>query len=83
MPGLRIGLLFSTAILLLVFSGWYERAQMELNAKTPAWLLIVGVLLLTCFCSVFYQKFQWEQQEQQYQELLARRNIQEPESKAP
>lgn len=83
MPGLRVGLFLSSAILVLVFSGWYERAQMELNTKTPAWILIVGVLILTCFCSIFYQKFLWEQQEQAYQELLARKSEKEPEIKAP
>lgn len=73
MPGLRIGFILSAAILLLVYSGWYERAQMQFHAKTPAWLLIVGVILITCFCSIFYQKFKWEQQEQQYLEFIARR----------
>ncbi len=73
MPGLRLGFMLSAAILLLVYSGWYERAQMQFNTKTPAWVLIVGILLITCFCSIFYQKFKWEQQEQQYLEFIARR----------
>jgi high-affinity Fe2+/Pb2+ permease len=78
LPGIRVGFLISSAILALVFSGWYERAQMQFHAKTPAWLLILAIMLLTTFCGIFIGKFKWEQLEQQYRELLER---QQSESK--
>jgi F0F1-type ATP synthase assembly protein I len=70
--GLPLGLSFSAAILVCVFSGWYTRAMMELSTDVSPVLLIIAVLLIAITCSIFSQKQKWEMNEQSYLELLAK-----------
>jgi len=70
--GLPLGLSFSAAILICVFSGWYKRAMMELSTDVSPVLLIITVLLIAVMYSIFSQKQKWEMNEQSYLELLAK-----------
>jgi hypothetical protein len=55
-------------------SGWYKRAQMEANSEDfNPMVLMVALLLIVGFTAIFYQRHRWDQYEQRYRELLARR----------
>ncbi|HEY4109505.1 hypothetical protein [Puia sp.] len=73
--GVPLGLLFAVPILLSLTSGWYKRANMEANSPdfNPR-VLFVALLLIVGFTSIFWQRHKWDQYEQRYQELLARRS---------
>src|ERR1700735_744880 len=72
--GIPIGLLFVIPIVINFSSGWYRRADMEANSPdfNPL-VLLVALLLIVGFTAIFYQRHQWDQYEQHYRELLARR----------
>ncbi len=74
--GMSAGLSISAAIILIVISGWYERANMVANSKMSAMVFAIALLLITVFMAWLYRNFQWEQKEQQYLELLAKRKKQ-------
>ena len=72
--GIPIGLLFVIPIVINLSSGWYKRADMEANsADFDPRVLFVALLLIVGFTSIFWQRHQWDQYEQRYRELLARR----------
>ncbi len=78
--GLPAGVLFAMAIFVTLISGWYKRAIMVLNAypsiKSLIIVLLVGILLIVVFISVFSVKVKWERNEQRYRELIARSEAQ-------
>ena len=67
--GLPIGLLIGIGILLNYVSGWYTRATMVANSQSTPIVLILAIILIIVFCSVFYKRFRWEMNEQRYLEL--------------
>ncbi|HEY4336146.1 MAG TPA: hypothetical protein VGM89_09620 [Puia sp.] len=72
--GVPIGLLFVIPIVINLSSGWYKRATMEANSGDfDPRVLFVALLLIVGFTSIFWQRHQWDQYEQRYRELLARR----------
>jgi hypothetical protein len=72
--GIPAGLLIVIPIVLSLVSGWYKRANMEANSEdfNPG-VLLVALLLIVGFTAIFWQRHQWDQYEQRYRELLARR----------
>jgi hypothetical protein len=81
--GIPVGLLFVIPIVINFSSGWYRRADME--AHSPDFnpmVLFVALLLIVAFTAIFYQRHQWDQYEQHYQELRARLQKEESASKA-
>src|SRR5579863_6634860 len=72
--GIPIGLLFVIPIVINFSSGWYSRADMEAHSAdfNPV-VLLIALLLIVGFTAIFYQRHQWDQYEQHYRELLARR----------
>lgn len=71
--GLPVGLLLGGVIAFNFYSGWYKRADYMINAQFNPVVLIVALLIIAVFTAVFYKKFQWEQREQKYQELLIKK----------
>jgi len=73
--GIPIGLLFVIPITINFASGWDKRAQMEANNQefNPI-VLLIALLLIVGFTAIFYQRHQWDQYEQRYRELLARKD---------
>lgn len=67
--GLPLGLLISIGIILNVVSGWYERAIMAANSQSTPIVLIIAIILITIFCSIFFKRHKWEMNEQRYLEL--------------
>jgi hypothetical protein len=75
--GIPLGLLFVIPTVISLTSGWYKRAEMEANSPDfNPMVLFVALLLIVGFTAIFYQRWQWDQYEQRYRELLVRR---EPE----
>jgi amino acid transporter len=82
--GLPIGVLFAFLIFLNFISGWDKRASMMFNAYSSARsliiVLIIAILSIVVFISVFSVKIKWERNEQLYKELLAKK---EPDNTDP
>jgi hypothetical protein len=71
--GIPVGLLFVIPIIINFASGWYHRADMEANSSEfSPMVLFVALLLIVGFTAIFYQRHQWDQLEQRFQELRAR-----------
>jgi len=71
--GLPAGLLLAIGVVAAVATrGWYQLADMEANTQLNPTVLIIAILAIIIFVAIFYKKFQWEQKEQLYQELLSK-----------
>lgn len=73
--GLPIGLLIGIGILLNFVSGWYTRATMVANSQSTPLVLILAVIIIAVFCSIFYKRHQWEMNDQRYQELKIKKEL--------
>jgi hypothetical protein len=66
--GLPMGLVFALPVLLVViFHGWYK--NMIYISDSQIIVIIIGVLCVAIFFSIFRGKFKWEHNEQLYKEL--------------
>ena len=72
--GLPLGLLVGGIIAFNFYSGWNKQAEAVANSPqfNPI-VLIVALLIIAVFIAVFSKKFQWDQREQKYKELLAKK----------
>jgi hypothetical protein len=81
--GIPLALLFVIPITLNFFSGWYKRAAMVRD--TPDFnpgVLLLALVIIVVFIAIFSRKFKWEQNEQRYIELLAKKKrLEETENK--
>ena len=80
--GIPLALLFVVPITLNFFSGWYKRATMMRNTQdfNPG-VLLLALILIVVFIAIFSRKFRWEQNEQRYTELLAKKERMEKTEK--
>lgn len=74
--GLPFGVLFAVAMFLNFTSGWDKRVE-SITKTYPSFkslilVLIVAVLAIVVFISVFSVKVKWEKYEQRYKELISR-----------
>ena len=74
--GLPLGLLIGLGILLNFMSGWYTRATMVANSQSTPLVLIIAIIIIAFFCSIFYTRHRWEMNDQKYQELKIKKEIQ-------
>ena len=73
--GLPQAVVMVTAIFLNFFSGWYKRADMELRANSSLIVVvIIAIVLIAGFISIFSAKHQWEMNEQRYKEFLSKKD---------
>jgi Tfp pilus assembly protein PilN len=72
--GLPLGLLLGGIIAANFYSGWYKEADAIANGPrfNPV-VLVVALLLIAVFVGVFSKRFQWDQREQKYRELLTKK----------
>ncbi|MDO6430184.1 hypothetical protein Q4E93_06290 [Flavitalea sp. BT771] len=80
--GIPVGLAFAIPILVNLLSGWDVKALQETSVafkKSQVMVLMVALLLIIGFVAIFYQKYRWDQYEQRYRELLAKKE-KEPSS---
>jgi len=75
--GLPLGVLIVAAILINFFSGWDKRAQAVIK-KEPSIILtiLIAVLLIVVFITIFSVRHNWEMNEQRYRELLLKKDEQ-------
>ena len=71
--GLPLGLLFGFFIIMNFYAGWYKRADMIANSRFNPMVLYVAVVIIAVFFAIFSKKFQYDQLEQKYRELLAKK----------
>ncbi|MFY7901190.1 MAG: hypothetical protein ACOVNY_13460 [Chitinophagaceae bacterium] len=71
--GLSVGLGISLAIIIIIASGWYQRANMVVNSKLSAFVFLIALLGIVIFMGWLYKNYKWEMGEQQYLELLAKK----------
>lgn len=71
--GLPVGLLFGLFIIINFYSGWYKRADMIANSSFNPVVLYVAVIIIAVFFAIFSKKFQYDQSEQKYNELKAKK----------
>ena len=80
--GIPLALLFVIPIWINFFSGWYKRAAMISNTSDfSAGTLLLALILIVVFIAIFSRKFKWDQYEQRYIELLAKKQKQEENEK--
>ena len=80
--GIPVGLAFAIPILVNLLSGWDVKALQETSVafkRSQVLVLMVALLLIIGFVAIFYQKYKWDQYEQRYRELLAKK-AKEPSS---
>lgn len=75
--GLSSGFAIGVAILLTVYLGWYQRANMVLNSSLNPLLFLLAIIGISIFMAFMYRNYQWEQQEQRYLSILARKKLTE------
>ena len=73
--GLPLAVAIVAAIFINFFSGWYKRADMMLRTDSSLIIVVlVAIVLIVVFVSVFSAKHQWEMNEQRYREFLAKKD---------
>ena len=73
LSGFSKGIAIGMAIVLIVVSGWYTRANMEANSKLSTVVFVIALLGIAVFMAWLSQNYKWEQNEQQYLELMAKK----------
>jgi hypothetical protein len=72
--GLPLGVAVGAGIFVNLVSGWDKRASMVTNADPSLILvLLIALILIVLFISVFSVRHRWDINEQRYRELLAKR----------
>lgn len=76
--GLPLGLVLVIGIFINFLSGWYKRADMQfradLSTHTSGFIvLLLAAIGIIVFIVVFSARHRWDQQEQRYRELQARK----------
>ncbi len=72
--GLSSGIAIGVLVIIVIFSGWYQRATMVANSKMSITVLFLAITGISIFLAFIYQKFRWEMQDQRYQEIMAKKN---------
>ena len=74
--GLPFGVLFAVAMFLNFASGWDKRVEAITKTypsfKSLILVLLIALLAIVVFISVFSVKVKWEKHEQRYRELINR-----------
>jgi amino acid transporter len=81
--GLPLAVVLAATIFINFFSGllWYKKADVELRSQsqesqgTLILVVIIAMLAIVVFITVFSVRHKWEIHEQRYQELLAKRDL--------
>ena len=74
--GMPLAVVLVMAIFVNLFSGWYQRADMEMKKEQSSLILVLlaAALLIVAFVVVFSVRHRWDLNEQRYRELLNRRD---------
>jgi uncharacterized membrane protein YdbT with pleckstrin-like domain len=73
--GLPLGVMIAVALLANIVTGWHKRADMALqNSGSLILVILIAIIGIVVFMTIFSLRHQWDQQEQRYQELLLKSN---------
>lgn len=72
--GLPLGAVLGGAILVNVYSGWNKAGTVLQYNGELLLVLMAAILLIVIFIVVFSARHRWDMQEQQYRELLAKKD---------
>ena len=73
--GLPLGVTLGFSIFINLISGWDKRAFMIVNADPSLILvLLVAIIGIIVFISIFTVRHRWDLNEQRYRELIAKRD---------
>ena len=73
--GLPILSILAVAFFINFLSGWYTKADEELHQHSSMVLVIlIAVIAIVVFVSIFAARHKWEQNEADYQSLLKKKN---------
>ena len=73
--GLPLGVFLAAAIFINYFSGWYQRADMEIGISSSGVLVVlIGLVGIVVFIVVFSGRHRWEMNEQRYKELMTKKD---------
>ena len=68
--GLPMGVLIGAALFINFLSGWYKRADMEIRSDSSLVIVVlIGIIGIVVFITIFSARHKWEQNELHYQEL--------------
>jgi formate hydrogenlyase subunit 3/multisubunit Na+/H+ antiporter MnhD subunit len=68
--GLPLGVAMVLAIFINIFSGWNKRVEMIVRGDASSmYMVIIAVVAIVIFMTIFSSRYKWEQNEQRYQEL--------------
>jgi len=70
--GLSIGFAIGAGILLVIYLGWYERANMQVNTVFSPILFLLAIMGISIFMAFLYRNYQWETNEQRYLQINAK-----------
>ena len=73
LKGLSIGFAIGGAILLTIYQGWYTRANMQANTILNPFLFLLAISIVAIFMAFIYRNYQWEQHEQRFQIITAKK----------
>jgi hypothetical protein len=73
LKGLSIGFAIGVGILLTIYQGWYTRANMQANTVLNPYLFLSAISMVAFFMAFIYRNYQWEQQEQRFQIISAKK----------
>ena len=84
LPSLLVigGIAIGVGVLVVLETGWFERANMVANSRLSSVVLVLAIMILSLFMAFFYRRFRWEMMEQRYQELKAAQKRLEKESQS-
>lgn len=68
-----LALALCIATMLVLKSGWYERADMVANSQSSPVIIFLAFLVIIVFIGIFTRRFKWETNEQRYKELMAKK----------
>lgn len=72
--GLPLGALIALAFFINIMSGWYKKADMELRSNSSLIIVIlIAVVSIVVFITLFSARHKWDQNELHYQELLKKK----------
>jgi di/tricarboxylate transporter len=75
--GFRLGVFIVLLIFISIITGWHRQAMMALrNDYSTILVIVVALVLIVVFMSLFASRYQWEQREQRYNELRAKEGAQ-------
>ncbi|HEV7622383.1 MAG TPA: hypothetical protein VGO09_11645, partial [Flavisolibacter sp.] len=68
--GLPLGVFIGAALFVNFLSGWYKKADMELHSDSSLIIVVlIAILGIIVFITIFSARHKWEQNELHYQEL--------------